>query len=192
MKPVAFLDRDGTIIDDLHYPKHAEKITLLPHAVSGLKLIQEKGYDIVVISNQSGVSRGIIQDHEFYDVHMRFRELLELEGIFIEHFAYCFHLPEDLCQCRKPETGLIKKWLKNRNVHLPQSMMVGDKECDLLLGKNLGLDAYLVATGKGQKTLVELTEKGEPYFKTCDNLLDLAIQIEESHATEKKSNVNPW
>lgn len=178
MKAVIFLDRDGTIIDDLHYPKEAHRVSLLPHAVEGLKLIKEKGYDLVVVSNQSGVSRGIIQDHEFYEVHMRFRELLEAKDIFIDFFTYCFHLPEDHCKCRKPETGLIERFIEKNPIEKSKSAMVGDKECDVLLGHRLGLKPYLVRTGNGLKTLAQF-EKDQvtPYYNVCDHLLDLARQL---------------
>lgn len=181
MKKTVFLDRDGTIIDDVHYPKDKDKITLLPNAAEGLKILKEKDYLLIVISNQSGVGRGIISDFQFREVHNRFIELLSEEKVLIEHFAYCFHLPEDFCKCRKPETLMIEKFLHSHSIDIANSYMVGDKECDILLGKNMNLKPILVTTGKGKQTQKELQSElknAPPYFQTCDNLLDFALKLE--------------
>jgi histidinol-phosphate phosphatase family protein len=181
MKKTVFLDRDGTIIDDVHYPKDKEKITLLPKAAEGLRALVEKDYQLIVISNQSGVGRGIISDFQFREVHNRFIELLKEEEVLIEHFAYCFHLPEDHCKCRKPETKMIEKFLHSHSIDIKNSYMVGDKECDILLGKNMQLNPILVTTGKGKQALEDLKDElknANPYFQTCDNLLDFALKLE--------------
>ena len=104
-----FIDRDGTIIEDQHYPRDAEAVKLLPGATEGLQMMVKKGYKLYVIRNQSGVGRGIISDSEFIGVHQRTCELLQEKGIEIVEFAYCLHHPEDKCDCRKPEIGLVPK-----------------------------------------------------------------------------------
>lgn len=147
MKRVAvFLDRDGTVIEDTHYPRDPAKVKFLPGVISALKQIQENGYLLFIISNQSGVGRGIIQDHEFQAVHDRLCMLLEKEGIHITEFAYCFHKPEDRCRCRKPEPKLIEELIKSYEIDSQNSFMVGDKICDVELGNRVGTQSILIGS----------------------------------------------
>lgn len=147
MKRLAvFLDRDGTVIEDTHYPRDPDKVRFIPGAVSALKKIQEKGYLLFIISNQSGVGRGIIQDHEFKAVHERLCTLLKKEGIHITEFAYCFHKPEDGCRCRKPEPQLIEDLIKSYQIDSENSFMVGDKICDVELGNRVGTQSILIGS----------------------------------------------
>lgn len=174
MKAV-FLDRDGTIVEDLHYPKDPTQIRLLPEAIDGLKLMQEKGYALFVVSNQSGVGRGIIQDSEFRAVHNRICELLKENDVEIAEFSYCFHHPDDHCKCRKPEIGLIPKEIAGDPVNFSESFAVGDKECDVLLGQNLGVKkSFLVLTGKGEAESKKLKSSGVPVVKS---LLEMAKEL---------------
>jgi D-glycero-D-manno-heptose 1,7-bisphosphate phosphatase len=159
MKAV-FLDRDGTIIEDTHYIRDPNDVVLLPNAVLGLKKLKSQGYSLFVVSNQSGVGRGIISDTQFEAVHKKTCELLKAEGVEIDEFAYCFHRPEDECGCRKPRPGLITKTYQNQTIALEDSFVVGDKDCDLELAENVGAKPVLVLTGKGQKTFETLKEQG--------------------------------
>jgi D-glycero-D-manno-heptose 1,7-bisphosphate phosphatase len=156
-----FIDRDGTIIEDVHYAREPEKIYLLPNAAEGLRVMASKGYLIFVVSNQSGVGRGLIQDHEFNAVHEKVCELLRSASVEITEFIYCFHHPEDQCNCRKPKTGLIPKSFQEKPINFKKSFAIGDSDCDLKLGDNLGSKAFLVLTGKGKETQRVLSERGE-------------------------------
>ncbi len=173
-----FLDRDGTIIEDTHYPKNPDEVALIPSAIEGLKLMREKGYLLFVISNQSGVGRGLIQDHEFKKVHEKVCALLKDSKIEIDGFAFCFHRPEDLCSCRKPKIGLIPKTFNNQIVSWQHSFTVGDKLSDLELADNIGAKGCLVLSGKGRETLAELTNASRqneyPHFS---NLLSVAKSL---------------
>ena len=100
------LDRDGTIIEDTHYIKDPSDVRLLPEAVPGLRRLNELGCPLYVLSNQSGVGRGIITTAQFWAVHQRVCALLQAEKVEIVEFLYCFHKPEDACPCRKPAAGL--------------------------------------------------------------------------------------
>lgn len=173
-----FLDRDGTIMEDTHYPKEAEKVKLIPSAVQGLLLMKEKGYLLFVVSNQSGVGRGIISDEQFTEVHGRLCELLQTHHVEIDEFFYCFHKPEDQCRCRKPNTGLAIKEFKGKKILLSQSFVVGDKECDLGLADNLGAKGILVLTGKGKTTLENLESQNlSQRYEVCENLLEMAENL---------------
>ncbi len=177
-QPAVFLDRDGTIIEDLHYPREPEKVRLCRNAIEGMKSVQSKGYLLFVVSNQSGVGRGIIKDHEFKAVHDKTCELLKAEGIEIAEFEYCFHKPSDECSCRKPEIGLIPKVWDGKGLDWAKSYTVGDKLCDLELGENIGASPYLVLTGKGQASFEELKAEGKiDRYKVVADLLEFSKQI---------------
>lgn len=135
----AFLDRDGTLIVDTHYPKDPELVSFLPGVPEALRSLQEKGYLLFVVSNQSGVGRGLITPEEFQAVHDRFCALLESEGIKVQEFAYCFHRPDEGCQCRKPGTKLVEDLIQKYNVDIEQSFFVGDKESDLETARRVGM-----------------------------------------------------
>ncbi len=174
MKAV-FLDRDGTIVEDMHYPKDPSQIRLLPEAIDGLKLMQKKGYTLFVVSNQSGVGRGIIHDSEFKAVHDRICELLKENEVEIAEFSYCFHHPDDHCKCRKPETGLVPREISGTPVNFSESFAVGDKQCDVQLGMNLGVkESFLVLTGKGEAESKKIKSDDVRIVKT---LLEMAKEL---------------
>lgn len=156
-----FLDRDGTIIEDAHYVRETKDVVLLPNTGAGLRLMREKGYKLFVVSNQSGVGRGIISDDQFSAVHKKVGDLLKAEGIEIDEYEYCFHRPEDECSCRKPKTGLIPKSFQGEEIDRKASYVIGDSPCDVELGQNAGMMGVLVLTGKGQATLAKLTAESK-------------------------------
>jgi histidinol-phosphate phosphatase family protein len=177
-RPAVFLDRDGTIIEDAHYVRDPEKVILLPGAAAALRTMRDKGYLLFVISNQSGVGRGIISDSQFEAVHRRFCELLAAEGVEINQFLYCFHRPEDDCGCRKPRAGLIPREFDGVPLAWDRSFTVGDKDCDLFLARPIGAKSYLVLSGKGAATWNELKDsKQASEFKVFETLGQVAADL---------------
>lgn len=172
-----FLDRDGTIIEDTHYPNDPKAVVPIPGAFEGLRELAGKGYLLFVVSNQSGVGRGVILDHQFQAVHARVCELLKENGVEIAEFSYCFHKPEDDCQCRKPRTGLIPKDFQGRSFDLAHSYVVGDRDIDLELGENIGAHSALVLSGKGQKTFDALSLTGSLEHPAFASLADFAKTV---------------
>jgi histidinol-phosphate phosphatase family protein len=173
-----FLDRDGTLIEDQHYPREASRVKLLPSVGEALKLLRSKGYLLFVVSNQSGVGRGLIQDHEFNAVHDRFQALLKEAGAEIAEFAYCFHRPDDECGCRKPKAGMVPKTYQGKELDWKQSVMIGDTLVDLTLADTLGAVGYLVLTGKGPDTLAKLTALGlESRYRIRTSLFEIAREL---------------
>ncbi len=144
MKAV-FLDRDGTIIKDIPYLNTPQKIEFLPYVFEGLKLFLSKGFNLFIVTNQSGVSRGFIKLKELERIHKKIKDILKKEGIKIKDIVYCPHLPEDNCNCRKPKTGLIEILLKKYKIDLKKSYLVGDKDEDILLAKNIGIKSVSVS-----------------------------------------------
>jgi histidinol-phosphate phosphatase family protein len=139
MSPRAlFLDRDGTIMVDTGYVRDPADVTLLPGAAEALAAARELGFDLVVVSNQSGVARGIITLPQLEAVQRRFEELLAEAGVTLDETRFCLHGPDDGCACRKPEPGLLRSAAAARGIDLKRSVMIGDRESDVLAGLGAG------------------------------------------------------
>src|SRR5690606_18878680 len=145
-----------TLIEDTHYPRDPAIVELLPGVGAGLRMMHEKGYLLFVISNQSGVGRGIISDTQFKAVHEKVCHLLQGQQVQIEEFSYCFHHPEDDCECRKPKTGLVPRRWQDKPIEMKSSFVIGDRDADLLVAERIGAQGWLVLTGKGKATLDSL------------------------------------
>jgi D-glycero-D-manno-heptose 1,7-bisphosphate phosphatase len=174
---VVFLDRDGTIIEDVDYIREPHKVALLPNAGAGLRMMTEKGYLLFVVSNQSGIGRGLIQQDELDAVHARFIELLARERITIAGYGYCYHRPEENCSCRKPRHGLIPQTLGGRDVDYAACFTVGDKDTDLFLADSIGAKGFLVLTGKGVRTRAEMEPAVLARFPVKPDLLAAAQEM---------------
>jgi D-glycero-D-manno-heptose 1,7-bisphosphate phosphatase len=138
LKKAIFLDRDNTLIKDDGYIHEPEKVELLRGVPEGLKLLREKGYLLIVVSNQSGIGRGYFQEKDFHAVNERLQELLKPYDVQIDDFFFCPHHPDDNCNCRKPKTGMVEKAVKKWNIDVSKSFVVGDKEIDVMLALNAG------------------------------------------------------
>lgn len=143
------LDRDGTIIFDKHYLHDPDGVELLPGAVEGLKRMQDMGYKLIVLTNQSGVGRGYYDAASVHACNARMEELLAPFGVQIVSIYYCPHTPEDECGCRKPAIGLMEQAVKAHGFDPRKAVMIGDKEADMGVGRNSGALTILVRTGKG-------------------------------------------
>lgn len=152
------LDRDGTLIVDRHYLADYRLVKLLPGAAEGLKNMLAMGLGLVIISNQSGIGRGYFGTEELDLVHKRMMELLSTEGVTIHGTFYCHHAPADNCKCRKPQTGLVEMAASTLKFDPAQSFMIGDKSCDINLGKNINATTFLVQAGHQ-----EFKERNPPY-----------------------------
>lgn len=151
-----FLDRDGTIIQDKGYMHKVEDFELIPGAVEALKKLSDSGFKLIVLSNQSGIAKGLFTEIDYERFHQHFISKLTEHGIKIDGVYMCPHHPlgsrEHLsidCPCRKPKAALIIKALRDHHIDLEKSFVIGDKTTDILLGSNLGIPSILVKTGKG-------------------------------------------
>jgi D-glycero-D-manno-heptose 1,7-bisphosphate phosphatase len=133
-----FCDRDGTLIRDAHYARLPADVELLPAVAEGLSAARRRGFRIVVVSNQSGVGRGLISRDQFEAVHRRFVELLGAAGVDLDGAYYCLHAPDDGCSCRKPEPGLVLQAARELSLDVGRSYLVGDKPSDLASGRAAG------------------------------------------------------
>lgn len=142
-----FLDRDGTLIDDIGYISDPEDVRLVPGAADALRGLRDAGFRLVVVSNQSGLGRGLITQEQADAVHRRFVEELERAGARIDGAFYCPHAPEDGCACRKPLPGLLLDAARGLGLDLGRSFMVGNSDVDRAAGEAAGARAILLADG---------------------------------------------
>lgn len=147
----AFLDRDGTIIVEKHYIADPADVVLLPNAVAGLRALRDAGYQLVIVTNQSGIARGLYRVQDFEAVQRRLEEILDAEGVRIDAVYYCPHHPDfsGPCDCRKPGLGMYQEAERNLGVDLRNSVFIGDRLKDVLPARELGGLGILVGTGYG-------------------------------------------
>lgn len=151
-----FLDRDGTVIEDVGYPRDPEQVRLLPGAAEALERLRRAGFALVVVSNQSGIGRGLVTEEEAAAVHRRFVSALAERGIELAGAFYCPHAPADGCSCRKPSPELLRRAADELHLDLECSFMVGDKDSDVEAGRRAGCAAVLIAsTGDGWNAVAD-------------------------------------
>jgi D-glycero-D-manno-heptose 1,7-bisphosphate phosphatase len=153
--PAVFLDRDGTVCEEVGYLKEVEKLSLIPGSAQAIRTIIAQGWKPIIVSNQSGIAR---QYMSFNDVNMINNKLLEMladQNAPVEHIYYCPHHPKGNspynidCDCRKPASGLLLKAASENNLNIPKSIMIGDKYTDVETAHRLNIPGILVQTGFG-------------------------------------------
>ncbi len=156
MDKVIFLDRDGTLNEEINYLYRPEDLRIFPGVPEALRDLKEHGFRLVVVTNQAGVARGYYSEEDVNRLHEYMNGLLRNEGAAIDAWFYCPHHAEHgigrykvACDCRKPGTGMFRMAEKLFDVDKGSSWMVGDNECDLLAGRNYGVRTALVGTGYG-------------------------------------------
>jgi len=155
-KPAVFMDRDGTIIYDKGFMKTPDEIELLPMAGEAIRMLNESGFFVAVLSNQSGINRGIMTEEDVEKTNKRVIELLNKKGAKIDFITYCPSTPEEDLPCRKPNIGMVEEVKKKFDIDISKSFVVGDKSSDIELAKNIGATPILVLTGYGEKTVKEI------------------------------------
>lgn len=144
-RPAVFLDRDGTVIHDAGYPRHPWQVRLLPGALAALRALLARGFALVLISNQSGIGRGMITREEMDNVQRRVVEVCAEGSVTFDGWYFCPHAPEEECECRKPSPYMIERACAELSIDATRSFMVGDKLSDVEAGKNAGCRAILLA-----------------------------------------------
>ncbi len=137
-RPALFVDRDGVINDNLEYVHTPEQFHLLPGALESLKAAQEKGYRIIVVTNQAGIGLGYFSKEDFYRVNRKLLKAASAIGLSIDGVYYCPHAISDKCSCRKPLPGMILRAAREKRIVLNRSFMIGDRDTDLLAGRAAG------------------------------------------------------
>jgi mannose-1-phosphate guanylyltransferase/phosphomannomutase len=142
-----FLDRDGTIAPDVHYCSRVEDFTLFPDAPAAIKLLKDHGFKVIVVTNQSGLARGLFSEETLTAIHSKLHAELRKIGTDVDAIYYCPHHPDDGCACRKPGTVLFQRAAQEHSIDLSRSYIVGDLELDIKAGRLLGCSTVLVTTG---------------------------------------------
>lgn len=188
-RAAVFLDRDGTINEEVGYLDHPERLTLIPGAAEAIRLINASGMKAVVVTNQSGIARGIFDEAVVGAIHTRLRELLLAEGGFLDGIYFCPHHPTEgrgryllNCDCRKPAPGMLIRAAAELNLDPASSYMVGDTLKDIETGERIGVRGVLVRTGYGAEAAAELGSREEPLRK---------IQGKAAHSGEETQIVRP-
>lgn len=144
-----FLDRDGTIAEEVGYLNHAARFRMFPFAAPAIRRLNEAGLAVVVVTNQSGVARGYFPETLVQEVHQRMQRDLNSAGARLDGIYYCPHGSADGCTCRKPQTGMIDQARREHQLDLPRSFVVGDRFIDMEMGFRVGCNTILVRTGYG-------------------------------------------
>jgi D-glycero-D-manno-heptose 1,7-bisphosphate phosphatase len=184
MKPAVFLDRDGTILDELGYVTPSTEIKVFPFSAEAITRLTQAGYPVVVITNQGGIALGLY-DHAFVDrTHAELAETLARDGADITAWYYCPHHPEGkvteftgACGCRKPATGMLEAAARDLGLDLSASWVVGDQWRDVELAHRAGARSVLVRTGYGAGLEADWPADVATPTVICDDLLAAAHHI---------------
>jgi len=177
MKKAIFLDRDGTLNVDVGYLHQLKDLELFPWTVDALRLLQRAGYELIIVTNQSGLARGMITPGFVEICHAEMRTRLQAGGTDLDGLYYCPHHPDgsvkglDIdCRCRKPSPGMIEDAVRDRGIDPASSWVIGDKWLDVQLGHAVGARSILVRTGWGAEQ-EERRPAGQQVDAVCDNLI---------------------
>ena len=170
------LDRDGVInVDSDQFIKSPDEWQPIPGSLEAIAAFNQAGYKIVIISNQSGIARGLLDIPMLESIHQKFAELLKEHGGEIERIYFCPHGPDDHCHCRKPKPGLFTRFAKEFELSLDGVYAIGDSIRDLQAARLAGARAVLVRTGKGENSVKSIAESRDDEFlnqvPVFDNLL---------------------
>ncbi|MCC9607185.1 HAD family hydrolase [Blastopirellula sp. JC732] len=173
-----FLDRDGTINVEREYLSDPQQLELLPDAAAAIAAANQAKVPVIVVTNQSGVARGMFPESRIAQVHRRLDELLAQQGAAIDAYYYCPHHPKSAsavyrvnCQCRKPRAGMLFAAAAELGIDLRESVVIGDKASDLGLGPAAECQTILVRTGYGRETEQQLPAAVPSLIGRFDTLL---------------------
>lgn len=175
-----FLDRDGTINEQMGYINHISRFQLLPGVRRAIKQLNDANVPVIVISNQSGLARGYFPEELLSEVHDKMHKLLAEKGAHLDAIYYCPHHPEakeekfrETCNCRKPKPGLVLQAAKELNIDPEKSFVVGDRWSDIKTAVNCGAKSILVRTGygRGDEHYIGPHQEIQPDRK-CDDLTE--------------------
>jgi len=174
MQKAVFLDRDGTINEDVGDFCSLEKLLFINGSIDALKILQQNGFLLIIITNQTGINKKIFSEEEFLNFNQQYLKILSSYGVDIKEVYYCPHLKEENCICRKPKPYFIKVATEKYNIDLKNSYTIGDHPHDVEMGQYCETKTIYLLTGHGQKHLSEL--KTEPNY-IAKNLYEAALWI---------------
>jgi D-glycero-D-manno-heptose 1,7-bisphosphate phosphatase len=153
LRPAVFLDRDGTIAEEVGYLNHASRFRMFPFVAAAIHRLNEAGLPVIVVTNQSGVGRGYFPESLVHTVNEMMTKQLAKAGAQINAIYYCPHVSAENCDCRKPKTGMLERAALENALDLQRSFVVGDRYGDMELARNARARSVLVRTGYGEGEL---------------------------------------
>ncbi len=188
-EPAVFLDRDGTLIEDIHFPRRVEDVHVLAGVPEALRLLREAGYRLIVLTNQSGIARGYLTEKILHAMHEHLQDRLRENGAELDAFYYCPHHPTEgsppyrtSCSCRKPAPGMLERAQAEHDLDLSRSYVIGDTLRDLEVAGDTGCCRILVRTGKGAESERQVAKDPQAVDRICDDLLAAAHHILEQRS----------
>lgn len=184
LKKAVFLDRDGTINKDKGYVYQIEEFEILPGVIEGLRLLQDVGYLLILVTNQSGIARGYYTEQDFQILTAWMMERFKTMGIQIAEVYYCPHLPNapipmyrKICRCRKPGTGLYERAVKEFHIDLSKSYAIGDKIRDCSICEKTDCRGFLTGTKEESKVIEAVREGKYRHVQYEEDLYACALRI---------------
>lgn len=171
-RKAVFLDRDGTLIEEVDFLSRVEDLRFFPFTESAVVRLKENGFLVIVVTNQSGVARGMFSEEAVHEIHASIQAHV---GGRIDAFFHCPHLPDAGCTCRKPSTGMIESARERFDIEMEGSWMVGDKALDIMTGHNAGLSTALVETGYGAEHVKSLPKAADVVASNLDEVVEAIL-----------------
>jgi len=171
LKAAVFLDRDGTVSEEVGYLNHTSRFCMFPFAPAAIRKLNESGLLVFVITNQSGIARGYYPESLVQAVHDLMTQQLSEAGAHLDGIYYCPHTSDDACVCRKPGPGMLDQASAEHGVDLTRSFVVGDRHSDVELAHRVGARSIMVRTGYGQGEILWHASKWtlKPDFIAADS-----------------------
>ena len=176
------LDRDGTIVEERVHLSDPSDLVLIPGAALGLKQMSDLGLGLVVVTNQSVVARGYLDQVRLDTIHKTLQDMLASQGVDLDGIFYCPHQAEDDCSCRKPKPGLLQMAAQQLDFNLRTSFLIGDKASDIEAGQRVGATTLLVRTGYGYQVVKEGTVNPDYIVSGLSEAAQIICNILDSEA----------
>lgn len=186
MFPAIFLDRDGVVIENrVDYVRDWSHVSLLPNAIDALSGFRREGFKIILVTNQAAIGHGLLAFDDAQLINERLVATIEEQGGWVDGVFMCPHKPEDHCECRKPQPGMLLQAAREFSIDLRTSWMVGDAWTDLLAGQAAGVEkTIMVRTGRGAAQLDQAQPSNIRPFVICNDVFDAFNHIMLFHKTE--------
>lgn len=149
-KRAVFLDRDGTISEEMGYANHLSRFTVFPYAAAAIRRLNEAGVPVIVVTNQSGAARGFFPESLIQEIHAKMEAELAAGGAHVDGIYYCPHIRDDNCNCRKPLPGMLERAAAEHGLDVKGSMLVSDRYDDIAMAQAAGCTGILVLSGYGR------------------------------------------
>ena len=172
IRPAAFLDRDGVLNVDIGYAYKPEQLQWIDGAPEAIRLLNDTGYYVIVVTNQSGIARGYFDEAAVQRFHAQMQDSLHAHGAHIDATYYCPHVPEEACECRKPGRLLFERAATEHGIDLKRALYVGNRYADIEAGLKLGAPGVLIPTSFTPSEEIELAKQNARVARSLSEALD--------------------